>query len=80
MHNWIPHSQREPGVRDLPHHQILGASKRSHPPMGAFLRYAPPHPLLGETDIGPAGEAVFEVPGALSVTEQNEFVHTQFVL
>src|SRR5262249_33649279 len=30
---------------------------------------------LAEVDVGPAGEAVFEVPGALSVAEQHELVH-----
>ena len=33
------------------------------------------HTLFGETDVGPAGEAVFQVPGALAVTEQDEFIH-----
>ena len=31
--------------------------------------------LLGEIDVGPAGEAVLLVPGGFAVAEQNEFVH-----
>src|SRR5262245_23623616 len=30
---------------------------------------------IGEVDVRPAGEPVLLVPGALAVTEQNEFVH-----
>jgi hypothetical protein len=31
--------------------------------------------LVGEIDIGPAGEAVFLVPGGFAVAQQNDFVH-----
>ena len=32
-------------------------------------------PLGREVDIGPPGEAIFEVPGALAVPQENELVH-----
>ena len=31
--------------------------------------------MFGQVDVGPAGEAVFLVPGALAVTQQDDFVH-----
>ena len=31
--------------------------------------------LLGQVDVGPAGEAIFLVPRALAVAEKNDFVH-----
>jgi hypothetical protein len=33
------------------------------------------HAGLGQVDVGPAGEAVFEVPGRFAVADQYQFVH-----
>ena len=35
-------------------------------------------PLLGEVDIDPAGKTVFEIPLALAVAHENEFMHKVF--
>ncbi|MNT13705.1 hypothetical protein D3C72_1486850 [compost metagenome] len=32
--------------------------------------------LFRQIDVGPAGEAVIEVPGGLAVTHENDFVHS----
>jgi hypothetical protein len=48
--------------------EALVAQRASGP-----LRFA--DSLLGEIDVGPAGEAIFPVPDAFAVTQKNELFH-----
>jgi hypothetical protein len=36
------------------------------------------HALVGQVDIGPAGEAVFQVPGGFAMAHEYDFVHKLF--
>ena len=48
----------------------VAAVLEQRPGFGGFLPA-----LLREIDVGPAGEPVFLIPGALAVTKQNELEH-----
>jgi hypothetical protein len=69
--------QRQPQRADgaLEHRgvgQVEGEAGFAQLPAGAWLRL---DAFFGQVDVGPAGEAVFQVPGGFAVAHEYDFVH-----